>query len=89
MCVCIRWYLMIYSADFNERNHFFLSCLHSWGQYFIFVKINFFVFYNDFSILKIIIFDFSFFRTNIVYILWIYSMQDKILYNLKKKVDSL
>ena len=67
---------MIYSTDFNHLGIIFLDFAN-----------NILLLSKKFS--KFLVSIFLIFRTNIVYILSILCMQDKIRYNLKKKVIAI
>ena len=98
VCVCmyvrIHWYLMIYSTDFNERAMFFLFFFFYFYLDFAYtVGVNilylsqsiFWLFIAIFQFWKFLFSNFFLFRTNILYILWILCMRNKILYAEKKR----
>ena len=86
MYVCISVYVDISwsTRPFLTRGIIFLDFASTVGLIFYFWKNQFF-FIAIFEFSKFLFSIFLIFRTNIVYILWILCMQDKILYNLKKK----
>ena len=90
VCVRIRSYLMIYSTDFNERDNFFRFYLHSWGQYSIFVKIDF-CFLQRFFNFENFYFRFFKYLEQILFIYYKFSVcriKFSTIKKKKKKVDS-
>ena len=82
VCVCVL-------TDFNGRGIIFLDFAYTVGVNILFLSKSIFWFITAiFEFSKFLFSIFLIFRTKVVYILWILCMHNKILYNLKKKVDS-
>ena len=86
MRVCVLVHACMRAPRVCACVHLFRFFLNKWGKYpFLFCQTRFSFDSQRFFDLTNCIFHFFFqFKADIVYILWIHSMQDKILYNLKE-----